>query len=288
MWRRKLQRKGALRRDRVPADSGDPMVLHDIAHLREWFAGFCSSFRSNDEDEQRNIALKEEHTSRVCANIRRIAREESLDAGTVVLAEAAALFHDIGRFPQYRRYGTFKDSISVNHAVLGAELLVQGGVLDKSPRDEQVIVIQAVRHHNAFAVPAFLDAESALCLRLVRDADKLDIWRVLLEFYRLPEGERASAVSLGFPDLPAFSPDIIAALCRRELVRLAWVKSLNDFKLLQLSWVYDLNFPASFRMLVERDYINGLEATLPHHEEVRQAVQAVREFARYAVTRERG
>lgn len=264
------------------------MKERELTHLREWFAGFCSTFHSSDGEEQKNIALKEEHTSRVCANIRRIAREESLDAGRVALAEAVALFHDIGRFPQYRRYGTFKDSISVNHAVLGAELLIQGGVLDKFPRNDQVIVIQAVRHHNAFAVPAFLDAESAQYLRLVRDADKLDIWRVFLEFYRLPEGERASAVSLGFPDLPACSPEVIAALCRRELVRLAWVKSLNDFKLLQLSWVYDLNFPASFRMLVERDYISGLEAALPPHEEVRQAVQAVREFARYAVTRERG
>jgi hypothetical protein len=260
----------------------------DLTHLREWFAGFCASFRSSDGEEQKNIALKEEHTSRVCANIRRIAREQSLDAKRVALAEACALLHDIGRFPQYRRYGTFKDSASVNHGVLGAELLVQGGALDKSPPNEQTIVIQAVRHHNAFAVPSSLDGEGALYLRLVRDADKLDIWRVLLEYYRLPEGERASAVSLGFPDTPGCSPEIVAALRGHELVRLAWVKNLNDFKLLQLSWVFDLNFSASFRMLMEMDHIGGLEAVLPPDGEVRRAVQAVREFALRAVGRDRG
>ena len=264
------------------------MDERELSHLREWFVGFSSSFHGSSEEEQRNIALKEEHTGLVCANIRRIAREETRDAGRVALAEACALFHDIGRFPQYRRYGTFKDSISVNHGVLGADLLAQGGALDKFPRNEQTIVIQAVRHHNAFAVPSSLDAECAFYLRLVRDADKLDIWRVFLEFYRLPEGERASAVSLGFPDLPGCSPDVIEALRRGEMVRLARVRSLNDFKLLQLSWVYDLNFSVSFRMLLERDYIGGLGKVLPPDEEVERAVQAVREFALCAAARTGG
>jgi HD domain len=247
--------------------------------LREWFAGFAGSFQLPDREEQKNIALKEEHTWKVCANITRIAREERLDGERTALAEAVAMFHDIGRFPQYRRYKTFKDSASVNHARLGAGILVEGRVLDKLPRNEQITIVTGVRNHNAFAIPPGLEPEIALFLKLVRDADKLDIWRVFLDFYRLPEDERASAVSLGFPDVPECSPQILDAVCRGELAHLAWVNSLNDFKLLQLSWVYDLNFAASFRMLDERDYINGLAVTLPHNEDILRAVAAVREFA---------
>jgi hypothetical protein len=140
------------------------------------------------------------------------------------------------------------------------------------------MITRGVVLHNVLALPASLDDESAFYLRLVRDADKLDIWRVFLEFYRLPENERASAVSLGFPDLPGCSPEIIPAIRRGELVRLEWVKSINDFKLLQLSWVYDLNFPASFRMLDERNYLSALAATLPPGDDIMQAVTAVREF----------
>ena len=255
------------------------MERSDLILLREWFAGFCGSFHARDGEEQRNIALKEEHTLKVCANIERIAREESLDDGRVALAETVALFHDLGRFPQYRRYKTFMDSISVNHAQLGVKILAAGRVLDKFPRNEQDIIITGVGCHNAFAVPSGLDPELAIFLKLVRDADKLDIWRVFIDFYRLPEEERASAVSLGFPDLPEWSPQILAAVCRGELARLVWVKTLNDFKLLQLSWVYDLNFPCSFRMLDERDYINGLALTLPEHDDIHRAITAVREFA---------
>ncbi|HEX8960223.1 MAG TPA: HD domain-containing protein [Geobacteraceae bacterium] len=255
------------------------MEERELILLRKWFDGFCAAFRSDDAEEQRNITLKEEHTGRVCANMRQIVQEESLGAGSGRLAEVCALCHDIGRFPQYHRYRTFKDSVSVNHAVLAADILVQSRALDKLSRNEQTIVINAVRHHNAFAVPFSLDAESSLFLKLVRDADKLDIWRVFLDYYRLPEGNRASAVSLGFPDLPEYSHQAIAALLRGEMVRLSQVKSLSDFKLLQLSWVYDLNFPSSFRMLMERGYVDGLAAVLPPEREVQLALGAVREFA---------
>ena len=39
------------------------------------------------------------------------------------IAEAVALLHDVGRFEQYKRYGTFNDRKSVNHAALGVEIM---------------------------------------------------------------------------------------------------------------------------------------------------------------------
>jgi hypothetical protein len=254
------------------------MRQNDLEQFKSWFTGYCRSFYTGNESDDRNIALKEEHTGRVRANILRLGEAAGLDCAGLLLAETIALFHDLGRFPQYRRFKTFKDSISANHAALGGEVLREERTLDKLPKDEQDIIFRGVGLHNVFTLPANLDGESTFYLKLVRDADKLDIWRVLLEFYRLPESERASAVSLGFPDLPGYSPEIIAAIRSGELVRLAWVKTLNDFKLLQLSWVYDLNFPESFLVLRERDFISALAATLPSCEEVRQAVHVVREF----------
>ena len=255
------------------------MERRELALLRHWFNGFCSSFHLVDREEQRNIALKEEHTCRVCANIRQIARSEHLDESCTTLAEAIGLFHDLGRFLQYHRYRTFRDSISVNHASLGADLLIQGQVLDKLPGDEQDVVVHAVRCHNAFAVPADPGDRRTLFLRLIRDADKLDIWRVFLDYYRLPAEERASAVSLGIPDLPECSPEVLASLGRGGMVNLAQVNTLNDFKLLQLSWVYDLNFAESFRMFQERNYLDSLEATLPSGPEIGEAFHAIRQFA---------
>ncbi len=254
------------------------LTIDLLEHLKAWFADYCRAFHTGNAVDDRNYDLKEEHTGRVCENIRGIAGEAGVGDDGMLLAEAIALFHDVGRFPQYRRYRTFKDADSANHAALGVTVLREKGVLDKLPKDKQDIVIRGVGLHNVFAIPEQLDAKSALFLKLIRDADKLDIWRVFIDYYRLPEAERASAAGLGFPDLAGYSPEVAACLDRREMVRLAMVRSLNDFKLLQLSWVFDLNFPASFRVIRERRLLEQLVATLPAEARESRAVASLFEF----------
>jgi hypothetical protein len=63
------------------------------------------------------------------------------------------------------------------------------------------------------------------------------------------------------------------------MVNLADVRTLNDFKLLQISWVYDLNFTESFRMIEERNYLEKLAAALPSGPRIRSALDSVRTFA---------
>ncbi len=251
------------------------MERADLTRLRDWFDRYCRTFYVDDAEAQRNIILKEEHTHRVCANMELLVESLGLEEESRLLAMTVALFHDVGRFEQYRRYGTFKDAASVNHAVLGARVLTEERVLDTLPTAEQSIIIRVVSLHNAFTLPADLDEATGLHLRLIRDADKLDIWRVFLDYYRAPAEERASAVSLGFADRPGYSPDVLACLGERKMVNLSQLVTLNDFKLLQLSWVHDLNFPASFRLAREQGYLAGIAATLPAVPEVQEVVMAV-------------
>ncbi|RII26820.1 MAG: HD family phosphohydrolase [Geobacter sp.] len=251
------------------------MESADLTRLRDWFDRYCRTFYVDDAEAQRNIVLKEEHTHRVCVNMELLVESLGLEEESRQLAMTVALFHDVGRFEQYRRYGTFKDVDSENHAALGARVLTEERVLDGLPAADQPIIIRAVALHNAFALPADLDGASDLLLRLIRDADKLDIWRVFLNYYRAPAEERASAVSLGFADRPDCSPDVLACLGEGKMVNLSQLATLNDFKLLQLSWVYDLNFPASFRLAWEQGYLAGIAATLPSVPEVQEVVLAV-------------
>jgi len=196
-----------------------------------------------------------------------------------MLAQVVALLHDVGRFEQYRQFRTFKDSISVNHAELGAQILEDYEVLAPFYPRERSVIAHAVELHNVYAVPAKTPADVKFMLNIVRDADKLDIWRVFFEYFNQPEDMRASAAGLGLPDRPECSPEVLDRLAQQKMVRLSSVKTLNDFKLMQLSWIYDLNFATSFRLLFERDDINNLVATLPEDEDLAEAVQVVREFA---------
>jgi len=252
----------------------DVAALPDLAPLHAWFTSYCSSFRSPDPELQRNFDLKEEHTRNVCLDACLIARGSN--PRLQMLAEVAAVCHDLGRFPQFRDFQTFKDSDSLNHAHLSAQILKQNALLDFLPEAERNSVAMAVRLHNAFEVPAGLSPVTEELLRLLRDADKLDIWRVFIEYFHAPEGERPSGAGLGFPDRPGCSPEALAAVGAGKMVQLSSMKSLNDFKLLQLSWIYDINFLTTLQLIRQRCVLERFAAILPGDETVVEVLAKVR------------
>jgi putative nucleotidyltransferase with HDIG domain len=255
------------------------MDQNELILLKRWFADYCASFSLPTEADQRNIAIKQEHTHQVCLNALRIAEDLGMDQQKTRLSEAIALFHDVGRFSQYEQYKTFDDSISVNHAVLGTHVLRERNVLGSLPEHDRNIILRSVTLHNVFTLPEKLDDQSLLFARLIRDADKLDILRVVIEFFEQDEGSRAEAVALGLPDVPEeYSPAVLACLVRGEMARKDALTTLNDFKLLQLAWLYDLNFTCSLRMVLERDYIRKLADMLPRNTEIAGAIEIVRGY----------
>ncbi len=255
------------------------MDQNELIVLKNWFADYCASFSLPTEEDQRNIAIKQEHTHQVCMNAVRIAEDLGLIAPETRLSEAIALLHDVGRFSQYQQHKTFDDSISVNHAMLGTKVLREHNVLGRLPKPEQDIIVRSVTLHNVFTLPEGLDEKSLQFARLVRDADKLDILRVVIEYFEQDKGSRAEAVALGLPDVPdGYSPEVLACLARGEMARKDALTTLNDFKLLQLAWLYDLNFTCSLRMVVERDYIRKISDMLPRNEAIAGAIEIVRSY----------
>lgn len=251
------------------------MRVKDRDAFRRWFADYTEEFLSGSSEDRRNVVLKIEHTRHVCENAIAIALAEDLHDADLLMAETAALFHDIGRFPQYRQFRTFRDSASVNHGKLGAEVLSEEQVLLALPAEEQRQIRDVVLFHNAFALAGMEDRQALRLLKIVRDADKLDIWRVFAELDSLPEDEKASAAMLGLPDVPICSAGVLSAIAERRMATLSDVASVADFRLMQLSWVFDLNFPVSFRILKEQGHLLQLTAALPRSDSVMAAIEIV-------------
>ena len=249
-----------------------------VAQYRSWFSRFVQEHAEADTRDHQNVLLKEEHTHDVCDNALSIAAGLGLDARETALAGVVALFHDVGRFPQFRRFRTFQDSISVNHAVLGAKVLLEREVLRDLPARERAVVVRAVTLHNVFTLPPLADDNLRLHAQLVRDADKLDIWMVFTRLLDQDPSEWPSAAGLGLAEAPEISPAVLAALEQRAMVRLTSLRTLNDFKLLQLAWIYDLNFTPSLRMVLERGVIDRLSGTLPRSPEIERTLGDLRQY----------
>jgi hypothetical protein len=241
--------------------------------LVAWFDSFVEPFLATDEEGVKNIQLKIEHTRKVCEAMALLSDGEGLSENESLIASVVALLHDVGRFPQYRRWRTFLDSDSDNHARLAIDVIREENILAGIDQSEQLLIEEAVRFHNMLAPPAAVQSPTRKYINLIRDADKLDIWRVFVELLVQPPEERPSAVTLGLDDLPGSVSDAcISALNSGSIVRLDTISCFNDFKLLQISWVYDLTYGTSRRILRERGYIQTLAATLPERPNIRETV----------------
>ncbi len=244
-----------------------------LAHLKAWFDQYSRSFLPVDSPDSSPLQLKIEHTAGVCRNIVRLARSIDLSADRIRTAEAVGLLHDAGRFEQYRRFNTFSDRRSVNHAALGVRVLLSAAVLDSLDDAEKTAILVAIRFHNALQIPRRPTSAARTFLALIRDADKLDIWRVFADYYRRPQWDPAIVQHL--PDVETWQTSIVAAVLEKQMARLKDMRSLNDLKLLQLSWVFDLNFQESFRLAVDKGHLQAIARTLPRAPHIDRAVTTV-------------
>lgn len=244
--------------------------------LKEWFTDFVRGFYTADDDFlNANIQLKECHTHRVCNEMRQLTAALRMDDNDRLIAETIALLHDAGRFPQFQKYRTYKDTTSENHCLLALKVLAEHDVLAGLPDDERVIVEKAIEFHGIKELPP-LDERTLHFAKLIRDADKIDIFELLVKNYRLmADDPEKFKWEVEFSDAPECNPEIIHALLNRELIHYDKVKTINDAKLLQLGWVYDVYFDGSLKQIHDRGYLQAIIDLLPKSEQVRQASESV-------------
>lgn len=248
------------------------MKNSDLTYLKTWFADYVSGYYTADSEYNRAIRLKEEHTKRVCDNIVMLGKALDISEQGLLLAETTALLHDIGRFKQYAVYGTFNDMNSKNHARLGLQQIGIHKILNVFSKYEKRLIAKTVAYHNAAVLPEAENEKTLFFIRLIRDADKLDIWKVFIDYYNDREKNPNSTIELGLSDEPVCSPQVLQALKERKSVMINTLKTLNDFKLLLIGWAFDLNFAPSFRALQGHKYLEQLASTLPRSKEVKEAV----------------
>ncbi|MEE0406088.1 MAG: HD domain-containing protein, partial [Desulfovibrio sp.] len=197
----------------LPAPGGS---ITDISAHGAWFAEYAAYERSLCERDPSPMSLKLRHTELVTAAARGITESEDFPPPMARACLLAAQYHDLGRFEQYRLFGTFRDRDSVNHAELSAFLIEKYGLLTKEAYVARA-VLGAVRLHNVYRLPEDLPSDVRVAARLVRDADKLDILRVMDEELS-GSGDCPRTVVLNQPDDPSrFSQKVIGCALRGEV-----------------------------------------------------------------------
>ena len=253
-----------------------------LTDFEKIFIDYTDSFFTDNTEFDRNILLKKKHSLFVRHECQQLAEAEKFSPRIAALIEIAGLFHDIGRFEQIREFNTFVDCKSVDHGKLGYEVLQKTNILSALPRKDQDIILASTKNHNTRVLPDGLDEETLIVVRAVRDADKLDIMRVLLNEYA--KGNLDETVILHLEESDSISPNVLAHLEKGENPNIADFRTLTDFKLAQLAWIYDLNYKHSMREFKKREFYEQVTSYLPDIPQINRICRQMHDYLEIRTT----
>ena len=217
---------------------------------------YVATFRGPDGRLPPMMQLKRAHTGFVVKNAALIADGEGFDPLTRETALSAALLHDTGRYEQLRRYNTFRDADSVDHAVLSHDIVKEKGWLEQTGAPRADAVLSAVLLHNRRELPDGLDPVALAAAQTVRDADKLDIFRVLEDQVAHTDWRADSRAFWNLPVSAPPRPAVVACIEGRRPVDYGEIRSLADFVLIQVGWmVSGLAYATSRRLCAARGHL---------------------------------
>ncbi|HRR33381.1 MAG TPA: HD domain-containing protein [Kiritimatiellia bacterium] len=258
------------------------MTSDFLFQLTRQYRAYVGTFREADGLLPDMLRLKLEHTQGVVQDARSIMGGEAWDEPSRVLGEACALLHDAGRYEQFKTFGTFQDSKSVDHAAYGVRIIREQRWLDGLPVAERNLVLATVALHNRRTVSPAASERVARFTHLVRDADKLDIFRVLEQAIADGSLERNPEIAWGLQHKGAPSRNVVEAIRQGHSVSYTWIRTLSDFILIQVGWLIGgLHYPTSYRLAAQRKVLEFRETflkTLSDDPGIEVCCQAARDY----------
>ena len=176
------------------------------------------------------------------------------------------LFHDVGRFRQFTLYQTFNDALSEDHADLGIKVLKELPLIGRLHTEDRELLLFAIQNHNKKVIAPEQDPRRILFAKLLRDADKLDIYRVLSPYLQPSDGQGCS-------------PDFLEQFIAGEQCDYTRIRTQDDRKLVRLMWVYDVNFSWTLQRIRDQGYIERIISCLPLDDRMMLGVQRLRAYA---------
>ena len=220
----------------------------DINLAKDEFLKYTNGFDLSNTNIQRKVY----HSLRVSEICKKIAVSFSLNDEDVLLAELIGLLHDIGRFEQYTKFKTFSDTNSVDHGMLGEQILKKNDYIRSFIMDSKYdeVIMCAIRNHNRFIIENDLNERELLFTNIVRDADKVDIFYEATEMFWNGKGKEMNECDV--------SEKVYTEFLNGNLVENSLKQNELDKLIGIISFIYDMNFKESFNIIDENMYLEKI------------------------------
>ena len=218
----------------------------DLESAKKEFEKYISNYDLNNPE----IARKVGHSYRVAQISEKIAKSLNLSDEEIEVATLIGLLHDIGRFEQQTKYRTYDDISSIDHGKLGLEILEENYYIRNYIKDDKYdnIIKTSIYNHNKYDIEKGLDDKTLTFCKIIRDSDKLDILYEAIEMYWKYKVKIKNGIS---------SKVLIDFISERPILNQDKITQL-DKAIAIISFIYDINYLESFKMIKKNDYINKI------------------------------
>ena len=206
------------------------------------------------------ISKKLAHIMRVAQISKEIGTKLKLSKEQIQIAELIGVLHDIGRFEQYKIFDKNTTSIQLdnakkfNHGEAGVEVLKKNNYIRKYIKEDKFdeIIYTAIYEHNRYEISKGLNEEKELFCKIIKDADKIDLIYEAVKIY-WQEPEKIKEIEEG-----QLSEKMLQDFVQYKLADNRNRISETDQILRFTSFIFDINFQYSFKILKENDNINKM------------------------------
>lgn len=275
-----LHQKWTLLKYNYTEKSKGKFKMIDLIKAKNAFKEYIQNYNI----ENPHIAKKVAHTYRTVNVAETIAKELQLDEENIKLASLIALLHDIGRFEQLTNYNTYSDITSIDHGDLGVKILFEDRWIEKfiEDRNYDQIIYLAIKNHNKYKIQEGIKGNELLHCKIVRDADKTDIFAVLIE--DIKEGKQIlyDYKSIGKQKI---SKEIRKAYQENKQIDSKYIKTEIDEYINMISFIYDYNFPIGLKIVKENKYIEKMIQAVNIHEQQNKQFDEILEIANQYIDR---
>lgn len=199
------------------------------------------------------ITIKYMHTYKVVDLMAELAFRLNLDREHLELAKIIGLLHDIGRFEQIRRFNIISDKVTnIDHADESCAYLFDNEHIRDFIKDNKYdsIIRKAIYNHNKLKIETDLNEEELKYAKMIRDMDKVDIYRVMATNYT--EKFNASEIT----------EEVLKNFSLHKSIDNNLVKTDTDKTISRLSFIFDINYDESLDILVGTDNFDLYLATV--------------------------
>lgn len=222
----------------------------DIEKVKKNYEKYINQYNLNDA----KIVLEIEHMYKTSENAKWLAKCMKISKEDIELAQFIGLLHNIGKLEQIKEYQTLIDKDSINHAEYGVKILFENGTIREfvDSEEDNMIIKSAILNHNKAKLDNINNDKELLHCKILRDADKLDIFNMVL----------TNKLETTYP-LDNYNKERISDVVKKEfkenhLVSYKNIKTCADLVAMQIALVFDMNFLYSIEKVNNENYIEKL------------------------------